>query len=302
MQVDAVRRFNRFYTRRVGALRAGLLGSRHPLPEARLVYEIGQRRQCSAGELAADLDLDAGYLSRLLAGLKRRGFLQAKRSAQDARRSLLSLTEKGRRSFTQLDSRSREEVTGMLGALPAAEQGRLVGAMQAVETLLSGRKKESSEITLRGHRPGDIGWVTGRHGAIYAAEYGWDERFEALVAEIAAKFIHRFDPARERCWIAEVDGEPAGCVFLVGQNKTTAKLRLLLVEPRARGLGLGRRLVRECIAFARDKGYRKLVLWTQSNLAAARAIYRTEGFRLVKTEKHASFGVRLTGEYWELKL
>jgi GNAT superfamily N-acetyltransferase len=155
---------------------------------------------------------------------------------------------------------------------------------------------------LRAHRPGDIGWVVSRHGALYAAEYGWDERFEALVAEIAAKFIQQLEPQRERCWIAEVAGEPLGCVFLVKQSDTTAKLRLLLVEPRSRGMGLGRRLVRECIAFAREKGYRKLVLWTQSNLAAARAIYKSEGFRLAKTEKHASFGVRLTGEYWELKL
>jgi DNA-binding MarR family transcriptional regulator/GNAT superfamily N-acetyltransferase len=302
MQVDAVRRFNRFYTRRVGALRAGLLGSPHPLPEARLVYEIGQRRQCSAGELAAELDLDAGYLSRLLAGLKRRGLLQAKRSPQDARRSLLSLTEKGRKSCAQLDSRSREEVAGMLGALAGGERERLVGAMKTVESLLERKSPARDAVSLRAHRPGDIGWVVSRHGALYAAEYGWDERFEALVAEIAAKFIQQLEPQRERCWIAEVAGEPLGCVFLVKQSDTTAKLRLLLVEPRSRGMGLGRRLVRECIAFAREKGYRKLVLWTQSNLAAARAIYKSEGFRLAKTEKHASFGVRLTGEYWELKL
>jgi len=302
MQVEAVRRFNRFYTRRVGALRAGLLGSPHPLPEARLVYEIGQRRQCSAGELAAELDLDAGYLSRLLAGLKRRGLLQAKRSPQDARRSLLSLTEKGRKSCAQLDSRSREEVAGMLGALAGGERERLVGAMKTVESLLERKSPARDAVSLRAHRPGDIGWVVSRHGALYAAEYGWDERFEALVAEIAAKFIQQLEPQRERCWIAEVAGEPLGCVFLVKQSDTTAKLRLLLVEPRSRGMGLGRRLVRECIAFAREKGYRKLVLWTQSNLAAARAIYKSEGFRLAKTEKHASFGVRLTGEYWELKL
>ena len=302
MQVDAVRRFNRFYTRRVGALRAGLLGSPHPLPEARLVYEIGQRRQCSAGELAAELDLDAGYLSRLLAGLKRRGLLQAKRSPQDARRSLLSLTGKGRKSCAQLDSRSREEVAGMLGALGGGERERLVGAMKTVESLLERKSPARDAVSLRAHRPGDIGWVVSRHGALYAAEYGWDERFEALVAEIAAKFIQQLEPQRERCWIAEVAGEPLGCVFLVKQSDTTAKLRLLLVEPRSRGMGLGRRLVRECIAFAREKGYRKLVLWTQSNLAAARAIYKSEGFRLAKTEKHASFGVRLTGEYWELKL
>ena len=302
MQVEAVRRFNRFYTRRVGALRAGLLGSPHPLPEARLLYEIGQRRQCSAGELAASLDLDAGYLSRLLAGLRRRGLLQAKRAPQDARRSLLSLTGKGRKSCAQLDSRSREEVAGMLGALAGGERERLVGAMKTVESLLERKSPARDAVSLRAHRPGDIGWVVSRHGALYAAEYGWDERFEALVAEIAAKFIQQLEPQRERCWIAEVAGQPVGSVFVVQENRTTAKLRLLLVEPRSRGMGLGRRLVRECIAFAREKGYRKLVLWTQSNLAAARAIYKSEGFRLAKTEKHASFGVRLTGEYWELKL
>ena len=302
MHVDAVRRFNRFYTRRIGALRAGLLGSEHPLPEARLVYEIGHRRECTATELAAELDLDAGYLSRLLQSLKRRGLLGAKRSAQDARASVLSLTAKGRKAYALLDSRSREEVAGMLGRLPGGDRERLVGAMRTVENLLEKKSSAQDVVSLRAHRPGDIGWVVGRHGALYAAEYGWDERFEALVAEIAAKFINRLDAARERCWIADIGGEPVGCVFLVGQNKTTAKLRLLLVEPRARGLGLGRRLVRECIAFARARGYRKLVLWTQSNLAAARAIYQAEGFALARTEKHASFGARLTGEYWELKL
>jgi DNA-binding MarR family transcriptional regulator/GNAT superfamily N-acetyltransferase len=301
MHVDAVRRFNRFYTRRVGALRAGLLGSPYPLPEARLVYEIGQRR-CTASELAADLDLDAGYLSRLLQGLKRRGLLSAKRSAQDARASVLCLTGKGRKAHALLDTRSRDEVAAMLGGLPGGDRERLVGAMQTVESLLEQKSSFQNSISLRGHRPGDIGWVVARHGALYAAEYGWDERFEALVAEIAAKFIQQFDAAGERCWIAESGGEPVGSVFLVRQNKTTAKLRLLLVEPRARGQGLGRRLVRECVAFARAKGYRKLALWTQSNLAAARAIYKAEGFSLVSTEKHASFGVRLTGEYWELKL
>jgi len=302
MHVDAVRRFNRFYTRRVGALRGGLLGSPHPLPEARLLYELGSRGSCSASELGRDLDLDAGYLSRLLQSLKRRGLLSARRAKDDARRSELLLTAKGRKAYAQLDSRSRDEVAGMLGDLPAAEQGRLVGAMQAVETLLSGKSKESSGIALRAHRPGDIGWVVSRHGALYAAEYGWDERFEALVAEIAAGFIKRFDPKLERCWIAELDGEPVGSVFVVKQSAGVAKLRLLLIEPRARGRGLGHRLVRECIAFARARGYRKLVLWTQSNLAAARAIYKSEGFSLKSTEKHNSFGVKLTGEYWELKL
>ena len=299
MHVDAVRRFNRFYTRRVGALRAGLLGSEYPLPEARLLYEIGHRRECTASELAADLDLDAGYLSRLLQSLKRRGLLSARRSAQDGRASVLSLAAKGRKAYALLDSRSRDEVSAMLRELPGGERERLVGAMRTVENLL---EKKAPNVTLRAHRPGDIGWVVQRHGALYAAEYGWDERFEALVAGIAANFINRFDPQRERCWIAEADGEPLGCVFLVQQTNATAKLRLLLVEPRARGLGLGRRLVRECIAFAREKGYRKLVLWTQANLAAARGIYKAEGFVLRSTEKHKSFGARLTGEYWELRL
>lgn len=299
MHVDAVRRFNRFYTRRVGALRAGLLGSPYPLPEARLVYEIGHRGRCTASELAGELDLDAGYLSRLLRGLRRRGLVGAERAAEDARSSVLSLTGKGRRAYALLDSRSREEVGVMLRGLPGAERERLVGAMRTVENLLENKRPR---VALRGHRPGDVGWVVQRHGAVYAAEYGWDQSFEALVAGIAAKFLTDFDPARERCWIAEADGEPVGCAFLVKETNSTAKLRLLLVEPRARGLGLGRRLVRECVAFARAKGYRKLVLWTQSNLVAARAIYKAEGFALKRTEKHASFGVRLTGEYWELPL
>jgi len=302
MHVDAVRRFNRFYTRRVGALRAGLLGSPHPLPEARLLYELGSRGTCSASELGRELDLDAGYLSRLLQSLKRRGLLRAARSAEDARRSELSLTAKGRKAYAQLDSRSRDEVAAMLGGLAGGERERLVGAMKTVEGLLERKSSPESSISLRGHRPGDIGWVVSRHGALYAEEYGWDQRFEALVAEIAAGFINRFDPKLERCWIAELDGEPVGSVFVVKQGAGVAKLRLLLIEPRARGRGLGHRLVRECIAFAREKGYRKLVLWTQSNLAAARAIYKAAGFRLVSSEKHNSFGARLTGEYWELKL
>jgi DNA-binding MarR family transcriptional regulator/GNAT superfamily N-acetyltransferase len=302
MHVDAVRRFNRFYTRRVGALRAGLLGSPHPLPEARLIYEIGQRGECTASELARDLELDAGYLSRLLQSLKRRGLLTARRSARDARARVLALTARGSKTHAQLDSRSRDEVAGMLGGLAGGERERLVGAMRDVESLLEKKPAAGGKLSLRAHRPGDIGWVVSRHGALYAAEYGWDERFEALVAEIGAKFINRFDAARERCWIAELDGGPVGSVFVVKQSPSVAKLRLLLVEPRARGRGLGHRLVRECVDFARAKGYRKLVLWTQSNLAAARAIYKAQGFQLVSTEKHNSFGARLTGEYWELKL
>jgi DNA-binding MarR family transcriptional regulator/N-acetylglutamate synthase-like GNAT family acetyltransferase len=299
MRVDAVRRFNRFYTRRIGALRADFAGSPYPLPQARVIYELGRRRRCTAAELGRELDLDAGYLSRLVASLKRRGVLQSRRSLEDARASVLSLTDAGRRAFALLDSRSREEVASMLGALAKPDQSRLVGAMQAVQGILEGKK---SEIVLREHRPGDMGWVVQAHGELYAREYGWDERFEALVAGIVEKFVTRFKPGRERCWIAELDGERVGSVFVVEQSKSVAKLRLLILEPRARGRGLGKRLVRECIDFARASGYRKLVLWTQSNLAAARAIYRGCGFALGKREPHAEFGVGLIGEYWEKPL
>ena len=295
-----MRRFNRFYTRRIGALQPHYLSSPYSLPQARVLYELGQRGECIASELGADLDLDLGYLSRLVQGLKRSGLVQGEAAKDDARRVRLTLTAKGRKAYQQLDARSRDEVGAMLARLGTSEQTRLVGALQAVEGVLE--KKTDNTVTLRAHRPGDMGWVIGAHGRLYAEEFGWDERFEALVAGIAAGFINDFQKRRERCWIAEMGGEPVGCVFLVMQSKAVAKLRLLIVEPRARGVGLGRRLVEECIAFAREKGYRKLVLWTQSNLTAARAIYRKTGFTKIKEEKHASFGVRLTGEYWELKL
>jgi DNA-binding MarR family transcriptional regulator/GNAT superfamily N-acetyltransferase len=301
-RVDAVRRFNRFYTRRIGVLQPGYLGSPFPLPQARVLYELGQRGETTASELGADLDLDLGYLSRLLQGLRRHGLVQGEAAKEDARRVRLSLTPKGRKAYQQLDARSREEVAGMLGKLAAPDQARLIDALHTIEGVLEREGNPQSPIRLRGHRPGDMGWVVQAHGRIYFQEYGWDERFEALVADIAAKFVQNFDPSRERCWIAEMEGEPVGSVFVVKQSKTVAKLRLLLVEPKARGQGLGRRLVEECIAFARAKSYRRLVLWTQSNLAAARAIYRACGFRLKRAEKHATFGVKLTGEYWELSL
>ena len=298
-RIDAIRRFNRFYTRRIGALQQGYMGSAFPRPLARVVYELGQRGACRARELAAELDLDLGYLSRLIQGLKRQGVVQGEAAKEDARRVRLTLTAKGRRSFQQLDARSRELVAGMLGRLAAPEQARLIGAMQAVESVLEPR---AAPIELRAHRVGDMGWVIQRHGALYAQERGWGERFEALVAGIAKDFIEQLDAGRERCWIAEIGGEPVGCVFVVKQSDAVAKLRLLLVEPRARGRGLGRRLVEECIAFARARGYRKLVLWTQSNLLEARRLYQATGFRLAKKQPHAEFGVKLVGEYWELKL
>jgi DNA-binding MarR family transcriptional regulator/predicted GNAT family acetyltransferase len=300
-RVDAVRRFNRFYTQHVGALHTGFAGSAFPLPEARLVYEIGRRGETSASELGRDLDLDLGYLSRLLQSLRRRGIVQGKPAPNDARTSLLSLTDKGRKSFAMLDQRSREQVTGMLARLPSGRRTQLVGAMQTIETLLNGGKP-AAEITLRPHRAGDRGWVVQAHGRLYAEERGWGAGFEALVAQIAGDFLKNFDPQRECCWIAEMDGEPVGSVFVVQQSTAIAKLRLLLVEPRARGHGLGRRQVDECIAFARAKGYQKLVLWTQSNLVPARRIYKAAGFQLVKKQRHQDFGVKLNGEYWELAL
>ena len=300
--VDSVRAFNRFYTRRIGVLPEGYLGSPYTLAEARLLYELAQAEDLTATALGRDLAIDPGYLSRLLQSLKRRGLAQSRRAPQDARRGLLSLTEKGRKAFALLNSRSRDEMSALLSPLSAARRARLVGAMKTIQALLGSKRKGAPSVTLRAHRPGDMGWVVQRHGAIYFDEYGWDERFEALVAGIVADFVRNFDPRMERCWIAELDGEPVGSVFVVKQSPTVAKLRLLIVEPHARGLGLGKRLVQECMAFARASGYRKLVLWTQANLAAARGIYRSLGFRRTKREPHRAFGPRVMGEYWELGL
>jgi DNA-binding MarR family transcriptional regulator/GNAT superfamily N-acetyltransferase len=302
--IDAVRRFNRFYTGRIGVLPEGYLGMPYSLAEARLVYEIAQGDSVTATELGKRLAIDLGYLSRLLQGLKRRGLVQARRAPHDARHALLSLTDKGRKSYAALDARSREKTAGMLAPLGEKQKADLVAALGSVESLLddSPSRRQKPAITLRTHRPGDLGWVTHRHGVLYYQEYGWDQRFEALVADVVAKFVHNHDPARERCWIAEIDGEPVGSVFAVKLNRHTAKLRLLLIEPGARGLGLGKRLVQQCIDFAREAGYRKLVLWTQSNLAAARHIYKQSGFRRVKQEVHRRFGPRVVGEYWELRL
>ena len=301
-RVDVVRRFNRFYTRRIGALRAGLLDSRFPLAEARLLYELAHREQPTASELARDLGLDAGYLSRMLRGLERKRLITRERSPSDARQSLLGLTAAGRRAAATLDTRSSAEVRAMLGKLPDAGQRRLVEAMRDVERLLGTAPEPNVPYLLRPHRPGDMGWVVHRHAVLYAQEYGWDERFEALVAKIVAKFIDDFDPQRERCWIAERGGEIVGSVFLVAKSPTVAQLRMLYVEPAARGLGIGKRLVDECERFAREQGYRKIVLWTNSILHAARHIYEAAGYRLVAEEPHDSFGHRLVGQTWELKL
>ena len=300
--VDAVRRFNRFITRRIGVLREGLLHTPYTLTEARVLFEIANRDDLSASDLSRELGLDPGYLSRILAGLERRGLIEKTHSESDARLRLLALTPEGRYAFFLLDARSREEVAEMLGELSEEEQRRLLEAMRTIERILDKSFKYSEPFYLRTHEPGDMGWVVHRHGVVYAREYGWDERFEALVARIVADFINNLDPSRERCWIAEMEGERVGCVFVVKASDEVAKLRLLLVEPRARGLGLGSRLVQECIRFARSRGYKTLTLWTNSVLDAARHIYEEQGFMLVEEEEHHSFGKNLVGQNWELAL
>ena len=301
-RVEAIRRFNRLFTRRIGVLREGLLHSSYSLTEARVLFELANREELSASELVRELGLDPGYMSRTLGGLERQGLVEKVRSETDGRRRILSLTAEGEEAFEVLDSRSREEVSEMLGGLSEEEQRRLLEAMRTIEGIFEKGLKFSEPFVLRPHEPGDMGWVVYRHGVLYAGEYGWDERFEALVARIVADFINGYDPKKERCWIAEMGGDRVGCVFVVKATDTVAKLRLLLVEPEARGVGLGSRLVEECIRFARNRGYEKLTLWTNSVLDAARHIYEEHGFVLVEEEEHHSFGHDLVGQNWELVL
>jgi DNA-binding MarR family transcriptional regulator/N-acetylglutamate synthase-like GNAT family acetyltransferase len=301
-RIEAVRRFNRFFTRRIGVLREGLLHGPYSLTEARILFEIARGEEVSASELSRELGLDPGYLSRILTSFEYRGLINKVRSGTDERRRILSLTSGGEEAFSMLDERSRKEVAEMLKELSEGDQRRLLEAMQTIEGILEKGFKFSEPFVLRPHEPGDMGWVVHRHGVLYAREYGWDERFEALVARIVADFIDNYDPAKERCWIAEMGGERVGCVFLVRASDTVAKLRLLLVEPGARGLGLGTRLVEECIRFARSRDYKTLTLWTNSVLDAARHIYEKWGFELVEEEKHHSFGRDLVGQNWELAL
>jgi DNA-binding MarR family transcriptional regulator/N-acetylglutamate synthase-like GNAT family acetyltransferase len=297
-----VRRFNRFYTRQIGVLQEHLLDSPFSLTEARVLYELAHQEQTTASQLGEALGLDPGYLSRLLRSFQHRRLIAKQPSPTDGRQQLLSLTDKGQATFAQLNARSHEDIGVMLSKLAPADQERLVAAMQAIERLLGPAPESRVPYILRPPQPGDMGWVVQRHGALYADEYGWDAQFEALVAEIVAKFVRDFDPARERCWIAEKDGQNVGCVFLVRRSKTVAQLRLLLVEPQARGLSIGTRLVTECLRFARQVGYRKMMLWTNDVLHAARRIYERAGFRLVKKETHHSFGHDLVGQTWELDL
>jgi DNA-binding MarR family transcriptional regulator/GNAT superfamily N-acetyltransferase len=301
-RVDAVRRFNRFYTRRIGALDEGHLFTPFSLAEARVMYELAHRDTPTATELGKAIGLDAGYLSRMLRGLQERGLIDRRPLETDARQSRVSLTETGRAAFAELDAAARDDVGAMLDKLPEPEQDRLVKAMHTIERALGAAPPPAEPYILRPPRPGDLGWVVQSHGELYAAEYGWDVRFEGLIADVIGGLVRTFDPARERCWIAERDGQNVGSIFLVRGTDEVAKLRLLLVHPSARGLGIGGRLVRECVEFARQTGYRKVSLWTQQELTAARRIYAAEGFRLVHSEVHNSFGVPLTAETWELDL
>lgn len=297
--VAAVRAFNRFYTRHLGVLDQQLLESPYSLTEARVLYELASKDEQSAKEIGTELKLDAGYLSRILQTFDEKGLVVRKPSPTDRRQYQLSLTAKGRLAFGRLNRGSHDQVTAMLDAL-GAHATRVVQAMTTIETLLGGN--EAPQSTLRSPRPGDMGWVVQSHGALYAAEYGYDASFEGLVADIVAKYLASFDPSRERCWIAEMDGAPVGSVFLVKASDDVAKIRLLIIDPIARGQSLGHRLTAEAISFARQCGYRKITLWTQSNLFAARKIYESAGFKLVASEPHRSFGQNLVGETWELVL
>lgn len=301
-RVAAVRRFNRFYTRQIGLLQESYLKSQFSLSQVRVLYELAHRERPTATELGRELGLDPGYLSRILRLFEKRGILKRTPSKADGRQSHLFLTARGQAAFAPLNTRSREEIGSMLRALRAWDQIRLVDSMHAIEGVLGAPPEKKVPYLLRPHRPGDMGWVVSRHGALYAQEYGWNIDLEAMVAEIVASFLKNFDAARERCWIADIDGEPVGSVFVVKHSDEIAKLRLLLVEPRARGLGLGARLVDECIRFSRQTGYKTLILWTHSVLHAARHVYEQAGFRLVHEEKHRMFGPELIGQTWELTL
>jgi DNA-binding MarR family transcriptional regulator/GNAT superfamily N-acetyltransferase len=301
--VAAVRRFNRFYTRRIGVLERGFLESPFSLAEVRVLYEVAHRDGPTAGQLSEALGLDPGYLSRMVRRFEQQRLVARERSRHDARRHHLRLTPQGTRAFGQLEQRQRAAVQAMLHDLAPVQQQRLVRAMGTIETALDARRHPAEPYVLRPPQPGDLGWVVHRHGVLYGQEYRYDETFEALVARIVADFVTHRRPNRERCWIAERGGAIVGSVLLVQRSPTVSQLRLLLVEPAARGLGIGRRLVEECLAFARRARYRKMVLWTQSELLAARRIYEATGFHLVDRERHDSFGRRgLVAETWETAL
>jgi len=301
-EIADFRRFNRLYTRTIGTLSEGLLNSHYSLAEARVIYELATRQETTAKEIACELSLDAGYLSRILRKFEDAGLIMKETSATDARQTQLKLTHRGKAVFTELNQLSNKQARELLDRLSPSKRDDLLRSIRTIEDALM--HETSAPYILRQHRPGDMGWITSRHGALYAQDYGWDDHFEALVARIVADFITDYDPKRERCWIAERHGDRLGGIFLVKhpEKTDTAKLRLLLVEPSARGLGLGKALVHECISFARMAGYKRVTLWTQSFLSAAHRIYQQAGFKLVHEEPHHSFGVDLTGQTWELEL
>jgi len=300
-QISAVRAFNRFYTRKLGVFDQHFMKSPFSLSEGRVLYELAHRKDLAAKEIGIELGLDPGYLSRLIQNFDEKGLITRKPLPSDRRQYQLSLTARGQQAFARLDRSSNDQVAAMLEVLAGGDRRRLVEAMAVIERLLDASRAPAPAI-LREPRPGDMGWVVQSHGALYAGDYGFDASFEALVAEIAAKFLSSFDASRERCWIADIEGMPVGSVFLVRHSDDVAKLRLLLVDPAGRGQGLGQRLVAECIAFAKASGYRKITLWTQSILLAARKIYQDSGFVLVASEPHRSFGQSLIGETWEREL
>jgi DNA-binding MarR family transcriptional regulator/N-acetylglutamate synthase-like GNAT family acetyltransferase len=301
-RIAAMRRFNRFYTQHLGVLQDGWLDSPFSLTEARVLYEIGQRGRATATDIARDLDLDDGYLSRILHRFQKSGLVARQTSPDDARQSLLSMTAKGRKAFAPLEERTLRQVGGILGNLSAPQQEQLVSSMQTVEALLAGRPAAAADVILRQPRPGDFGWIVARHAVVYAQEFGWTEPFEGVCAQIVADFASKQDPQHERGWIAEIDGRNVGCVMLVKDKPEVARLRLLFVEPSARGLGIGRQLTGECVRFARQSGYRRITLWTHSVLTAARHIYAEAGFQLTSSEPRRSFGQDVVSEHWDLTL
>jgi DNA-binding MarR family transcriptional regulator/N-acetylglutamate synthase-like GNAT family acetyltransferase len=315
-RIQSMRRFNRFYTRQIGLLDEGLLNSPFSLTEVRTLYELAHREQSTAVVLRNELGLDAGYLSRILRKFEKRRLIEKKISPRDGRQSLLRLTSAGRKVFEPLNARSTAQVSALMGKLQPAQQEELVGAMKAIESMLASDSRERGwdhkgdetenegrAYVLRRHKPGDMGWVVYRHGVLYSQEFKYDERFEALVAGIVAEFVKNYNPARERCWMAESNGQIVGSVFLVEKSNKVAKLRMLLVEPSARGMGIGKRLVGECIRFAHKVGYETIVLWTQSELISARSIYQQAGFELAAEEQHSSWGRKnLVAETWRLRL
>jgi DNA-binding MarR family transcriptional regulator/N-acetylglutamate synthase-like GNAT family acetyltransferase len=305
-RIDAVRGFNRFYTRQIGVLRKTFLDSPYSLGEARVLYEIASHDAPTASDVGRALDLDAGYLSRLLRNFEKRGLIKRKVSARDARQSHLALSPRGHAAYASLNQRSQHDMEAMLDKLEPADQTRLIEAMITIEKLLGSTAEEKQpaqrHYILRAPQPGDFGWVVSRHAELYAQEYGWIEPFEGVCAQIVADFANKNDPARERCWIAEMNGDNVGCIFLVADSDTIARIRLLLVDPKARGLGLGARLVDECISLARQAGYESITLWTHSVLTAARHIYQKAGFALTRSEERVSWSKPVVSEHWDLQL